>query len=90
MHESRLPSLNKGIVSAKVDFWVNLDGCCSCADYIDLKFYSAVVTFGPVAPHCFAVVCFSMTADCVAVGAAYVAWVGDSVAADYIAHCFCC
>lgn len=90
MHESRLPSLNKGIVSAKVDFWVNLGGCCSCADYIDLKFYSSVVTFGPVAPHCFAVVCFSMTADCVAVGAAYVAWVGDSVAADYIAHCFCC
>lgn len=43
------------------------------------------MTFGPVAPHCFAVVCFSMTVGCVAVGADSVAWVGDSVAADCIA-----
>lgn len=41
--------------------------------------------FGPVAPHCLAVVCFSMTVGYVAVGADSVAWVGDSVAADYIA-----
>lgn len=56
-----------------MDFYVDLGGCCSCADIVDLIFYSAVVTFGPVTSHCFAVGCFSVAADCVILGADSVA-----------------